>query len=204
MSNLLNLGNTRIFSLFKKNTRLSNNLTIFIIFMTPLLLCCISPWLVRSLRSVQSHSWRRGGEEGKREPDRQKQWHLSPTAEWRREKNGRQEGTEGWITFSFPPFSFPLADSEELMKEQYDNLLFCYFIAFHCPVRPGEVRDGGRAVTAWTRDLFAPVENISLWMSKFVSIFLFTVFFFFLHWHTVHLILDLFILTAFEEQHYVQ
>lgn len=30
--------------------------------------------------------------------------------------------------FSFSPFSFPLADSTKLMKEQYDNLLFCYFV----------------------------------------------------------------------------
>lgn len=34
------------------------------------------------------------------------------------------------IAFPFSPFSSPLADSEELMKEQYDNLLSCYFMFF--------------------------------------------------------------------------
>lgn len=54
------------------------------------------------------------------------------------------------VPFSFSPFSFPLADSEKLMKEQYENLLFRYFIPFHCPVRPEEVWDSGRAVTLLT------------------------------------------------------
>lgn len=45
-------------------------------------------------------------------------------------ENRRQEGMERRITFSFSPFSFPLDDSEKLMKEQYDNLLFCYFMLF--------------------------------------------------------------------------
>lgn len=32
------------------------------------------------------------------------------------------------LFFSFSTFSFSLADSVKLMKEQYDNLLFCYFM----------------------------------------------------------------------------
>ncbi len=43
-------------------------------------------------------------------------------------ENGRRGGMEGESLFSFSPFSFPLANSEKLMKEQYDNLLFCYFM----------------------------------------------------------------------------
>lgn len=30
--------------------------------------------------------------------------------------------------FSFSTFCFSLADSVKLMKEQYDHLLFCYFM----------------------------------------------------------------------------
>lgn len=36
-------------------------------------------------------------------------------------KDGRRGAR---IAFSFLPFSFPLADSEKLMKERYDNVLF--------------------------------------------------------------------------------
>lgn len=44
--------------------------------------------------------------------------------EWWRDGGGHGER----IAFSFSPFSFALADSEKLMKAQYDNLLFCYFM----------------------------------------------------------------------------
>ncbi|KAF3690723.1 DENN domain-containing protein 1B [Channa argus] len=43
-------------------------------------------------------------------------------------ENGRQGGMEGESLLHFSPFSSPLADSENLMKEQYDNLLFCFFM----------------------------------------------------------------------------
>lgn len=58
-------------------------------------------------------------------------------------KDGRRGAR---IAFSFSPFSFPLADSEKLMTERYDNLL----LGALCPVRPVEMWDG--AVAALTAD----------------------------------------------------
>lgn len=53
--------------------------------------------------------------------------HCQQSDGGRKWETGRHGGR---ITFPFSPFSSPLAHSEKLMKEQYDNLLFCYFMFF--------------------------------------------------------------------------
>lgn len=79
----------------------------------------------RSLRSAQYHLRWRGREARARPTETVTSVTDSRVMEG---ENGRQEGMEGEFSFSFSPFSFPLADSEKLMKEQYDNLLFGYLV----------------------------------------------------------------------------
>lgn len=90
-------------------------------------------------------------------------------------ENGRHGGR---ITFPFSPFSLPLADSEQLMKEQYDNLLFLYLVL--PTVLSGLSRAGMEEELSQLQhgDLLALVENISS-VSEFEDSTLLLLFLFF-------------------------
>ncbi len=84
----------------------------FWLFSWLLFLCCVSSVLSHCLRSTRSHLWRRGGEEEKREPDRQKLWHLSLTAEWWRKKMGDRSAWKENLFFIFT-FQLPISRQRE-------------------------------------------------------------------------------------------
>lgn len=88
------------------------------------------------------YSLARGGVPERKESERQ--------ADRTRDICPRQQtdgGRKPETRFSFSPFLFPLADSKKLKLERDANLLLCHFVLLRCPVRPGEGREGGRAVT---------------------------------------------------------
>lgn len=95
-----------------------------LLLLPPWLLHCLSSDCVRSLLVATRHRGRN------QEPGRQTDGN-GDICQWQQSDGGRKWETVrhgAGIAFSFSPFSFPLADSEELMKEQYDNLLFSYFV----------------------------------------------------------------------------
>lgn len=81
-------------------------------------LCCVSPWLFRSLRSVRKAR------------ARQTETSVTDSRVTRGEMGDRKawRGNRFFYFFlsSFSPFSFALADSEKLMNVRYYNLLFCH------------------------------------------------------------------------------
>lgn len=161
---------------YSRSTEITWPFFFFFLFSWLLLLSRISSWLFRSLRSAQYHLRWRGREARARQTETVTSVTDSGVMEG---ENGRQEGMEGEFSFSFSPFSFPLADSEKLMKEQYDNLLFGYLVLSAVLSGLGRYR-----VVAELSPVFTGWEFliVNVWIWRFCCC---------LHWHTAHLILHL-------------